>query len=76
MNPIVLNEILTLVFEHDVSIIFNDLVDIISLYTAVCMYFAGDNDLKSKVFEQIIRILELARKSASDAGGEKLVSLE
>jgi hypothetical protein len=51
MNPIVLNEILTLVFQYDVSIIFGNLVDIISLYTAVCMYFAGDNDLKSKVFE-------------------------
>ena len=76
MNPIILNEILTLVFENDVSIIFANLVDIVSLYTAVSIYFAGDNDLKNKVFEQIIRILELVRKSYLNKNPNKLVTLQ
>ena len=41
----------------------DNLVDIISLYSAVTMYFEGNYDLKSKVFEQLIRILELVRKT-------------
>lgn len=76
MNPIILNEILTLVFQHDVSIIFANLVDIVSLYAAVSIYFSGDNDLKNKVFEQIIRILELARKSYLDKSLDHQVSLQ
>lgn len=58
-----LHEILSLVFEYDVSIIMDNLVEIISLYSAVTMYFEGNYDLKSKVFEQLVRILELVRKT-------------
>ena len=64
VNPIVLTEIVELIIQHDVGLIFDNLVAIVSLLAAVSMYFASGNDLKNKFMEQILRILEITRKEA------------
>jgi len=60
----VLIEVVELIIENDVSLIFDNLVDVVSLLAAVSMYFASGNDLKNKFMEQILRILEIVRIEA------------
>lgn len=57
-------EVVELIIENDVSLIFDNLVDVVSLLAAVSMYFASGNDLKNKFMEQILRILEIVRIEA------------
>ena len=73
MNPIVLNEIINLVVEFDTKLIFDNLVELVSLLAAVCVYFVGSYDLKNQFIEQILRILELARKEFTTKGKESRV---
>ena len=47
MNPIVLNEVINYVIEFDIESIFKNLVDLISLLAAVCVYFVASYDLKN-----------------------------
>jgi hypothetical protein len=50
----------------------DNLVEIISLYAAATMYFEWNQDLKNKMFELIIRILELLRKTYTPSQVENI----
>jgi hypothetical protein len=63
MNPIVMIEVLELIIENDVTIIYENFVDTISLIASVSMYFIANSDLKTQFIQLIIRILNLAQKS-------------
>lgn len=70
MNPIVMYEVLELIIENDISIIYEHFVDTISLISAVSMYFTGCSDLKTKFVELLLRIICLAQKSCQNKEGK------
>lgn len=47
MNPIVMIEVLELIIENDITIIYENFVDTISLIASVSMYFIANSDLKT-----------------------------
>jgi len=57
----VLTEITNLIIEFDKQLIFEHVVDIVSLMASISMYFIGSYELKGKFIEQILRIVELVR---------------
>lgn len=61
LNPIVLTEITHLIIEYDKQLIFEHVVDLVSLLASVSMYFVGSYELKGKFIEQLLRIVELVR---------------
>lgn len=91
LNPIVLTEITHLIIEYDKQLIFEHVVDLVSLLASVSMYFVGSYELKGKFIEQLLRIVELVRseylrqRAAEDVGSgvkitketvEQLISLK
>lgn len=51
LNPIVLTEITNLIIEHDKQLIFEHVVDLVSLMASISMYFIGSYELKAKFIE-------------------------
>jgi len=76
MNPIVVNEVITLVVQYDTKLIFDHLVELISVLAAVCLYFVGNYELKNQFFEQILKILEITRKEFTSKPTDSLVAKE
>lgn len=69
MNPIVMTEVMDLLIskleqasdDDDVSIVHKNFVSLVSIVSAVSMYFHSTNDLKSKSMVQVIRMLHLSK---------------
>ena len=67
MNPIVIQNILTLLCEKvdandekdDLSVVYKHFVELISLICAISMYFGGHFKLQKEFMEILIKILHL-----------------